>query len=113
MRSPFFLTVDRQNKNMPGCSSARACCGGFLETYSLAHIGSLDSGRLLFRQGLANGQSRLRWDRSGPAGHARSGAAGVRRNGLGMAIVSTPRGLMTDREARTANLGGELLAVVW
>ena len=35
------------------------------------------------------------------------------KNGLGMAIVSTPRGLMTDREARTANLGGELLAVVW
>ena len=34
------------------------------------------------------------------------------KNGLGMAIVSTPKGLMTDREARTANLGGELLAVV-
>ncbi len=30
------------------------------------------------------------------------------KNGLGMAIVSTPKGLMTDREARTANLGGEL-----
>ena len=35
------------------------------------------------------------------------------KNGLGMAIVSTPKGLMTDREARTARLGGELLAVVW
>ena len=35
------------------------------------------------------------------------------KNGLGMAIVSTPKGLMTDREARSANLGGELLAVVW
>jgi small subunit ribosomal protein S8 len=35
------------------------------------------------------------------------------KNGLGMAIVSTPRGLMSDREARTNNLGGELLAVVW
>jgi small subunit ribosomal protein S8 len=35
------------------------------------------------------------------------------KNGLGMAILSTPRGLMTDREARTARLGGELLAVVW
>jgi small subunit ribosomal protein S8 len=35
------------------------------------------------------------------------------KNGLGIAIVSTPKGLMTDREARTANLGGELLAVVW
>ena len=35
------------------------------------------------------------------------------RNGLGMAILSTPKGLMTDREARKARLGGELLAVVW
>ena len=35
------------------------------------------------------------------------------RNGLGMAILSTPQGLMSDRDARTAHLGGELLAVVW
>ncbi|MFN0180694.1 MAG: 30S ribosomal protein S8 [Gemmatimonadales bacterium] len=35
------------------------------------------------------------------------------KNGLGMAIVSTPKGLMSDTQARAANLGGELLAVVW
>ncbi len=35
------------------------------------------------------------------------------KNGLGMAILSTPKGLMSDRDARTANLGGELVAVVW
>jgi small subunit ribosomal protein S8 len=35
------------------------------------------------------------------------------KNGLGMAIVSTPKGLMSDREARTAKLGGELVALVW
>ncbi len=35
------------------------------------------------------------------------------KNGLGMAIVSTPKGLMTDRDARRANLGGELVAMVW
>jgi len=35
------------------------------------------------------------------------------KNGLGMAIVSTPKGLMSDRDARTANLGGELVAYVW
>lgn len=35
------------------------------------------------------------------------------KNGLGMAIVSTPKGLMSDRDARTANLGGELVAVIW
>ena len=33
-------------------------------------------------------------------------------NGLGIAIVSTPRGVMTDRKARTDNVGGEVLCVV-
>jgi small subunit ribosomal protein S8 len=35
------------------------------------------------------------------------------KNGLGMALVSTSRGLMSDRDARTQNRGGELVAVVW
>ena len=35
------------------------------------------------------------------------------RNGLGVAILSTSQGLMTDREARAKRTGGELLAVVW
>ena len=33
--------------------------------------------------------------------------------GLGVAIVSTSKGVMTDREARKANVGGEVLAFVW
>jgi small subunit ribosomal protein S8 len=33
--------------------------------------------------------------------------------GLGTAIVSTSRGLMTDREAREAGLGGELVCQIW
>jgi small subunit ribosomal protein S8 len=35
------------------------------------------------------------------------------RNGLGMAILSTSRGVMNDREARANKVGGELLAIVW
>ena len=35
------------------------------------------------------------------------------RNGLGLAILSTNKGLMTDREARQSRTGGELVAVVW
>ncbi len=34
-------------------------------------------------------------------------------NGLGIAIISTTKGLMTDREARKARHGGEVLAYVW
>jgi small subunit ribosomal protein S8 len=35
------------------------------------------------------------------------------RNGLGMAILSTSQGIMSDRQARQARTGGELLAVVY
>ena len=34
-------------------------------------------------------------------------------NGLGVAIVSTSKGIMTDKEARKNNIGGEVLAFVW
>jgi len=34
-------------------------------------------------------------------------------NGLGIAIVSTSKGVMTDKKARLANVGGEVLAFVW
>ncbi len=35
------------------------------------------------------------------------------RNGLGMAILSTSKGIMSDRTARATNTGGELLALIW
>ena len=34
-------------------------------------------------------------------------------NGLGIAIISTSKGIMTDREARKQGVGGEVLAYVW
>jgi small subunit ribosomal protein S8 len=34
-------------------------------------------------------------------------------NGLGVAIISTNRGVVTDKEARAMNVGGEVLAFVW
>ena len=42
------------------------------------------------------------------------GAADIPRvmNGLGVAIVSTPKGVMTDRRARATNVGGEVLCIV-
>ena len=34
-------------------------------------------------------------------------------NGLGIAIISTSKGLKTDKEARAAGMGGEVLAYIW
>lgn len=34
-------------------------------------------------------------------------------NGLGIAVISTPKGLMTDQQARKLKIGGEVLAFIW
>ncbi|MBW1679088.1 MAG: 30S ribosomal protein S8, partial [Deltaproteobacteria bacterium] len=34
-------------------------------------------------------------------------------NGYGINIISTPKGIMTDREAKKLNVGGELICSVW
>ena len=34
-------------------------------------------------------------------------------NGMGIAVISTSKGVMTDKEARKANVGGEVLAYIW
>ena len=34
-------------------------------------------------------------------------------NGLGIALISTPKGIMTDKQARKEGVGGEVLAYVW
>ena len=35
------------------------------------------------------------------------------RNGLGLAILTTPRGVLSDKAARTAGVGGEVLCYIW
>ena len=45
--------------------------------------------------------------------YAKSDAVPRVLNGLGIAIISTSKGLMTDRDARKAHLGGEVVAYVW
>lgn len=45
--------------------------------------------------------------------YAKSGAVPRVLNGLGIAIISTSKGLMTDRDARKASVGGEVVAYVW
>ena len=45
--------------------------------------------------------------------YAKAGAVPRVLNGLGIAIISTSHGMMTDRDARKQNLGGEVVAYVW
>jgi small subunit ribosomal protein S8 len=52
---------------------------------------------------------------SKPGRRVYSGASDLRPilNGLGISIISTSRGVISDREARQRNLGGEVLCEVW
>ncbi len=52
---------------------------------------------------------------SKPGRRVYSGSAGLRPvlNGLGISIVSTSRGVLSDREARQKKLGGEVLCELW
>jgi small subunit ribosomal protein S8 len=78
-----------------------------------------DEGRQILRVRLkyAGGQSVIRQLQrvSTPGLRKYVGATEIPRvrNGLGMAIVSTNKGLMSDREARQSRTGGELVAVIW
>ena len=52
---------------------------------------------------------------SKPGRRVYRGADGIRpiRSGLGLAILSTSRGLITDRQAREQRVGGELICEIW
>jgi small subunit ribosomal protein S8 len=77
--------------------------------------------------GMSNIVVRLRWadprtnaitglrrrSRPGQRMYVRQDTIPKIRSGLGIAILSTSRGLMTDRAARKAGVGGELLCEVW
>jgi small subunit ribosomal protein S8 len=54
-----------------------------------------------------------RRSRPGQRKYVRSDSLPKVRSGLGVAIVTTSKGVMTDRQARKANLGGELICEVW
>jgi len=53
-----------------------------------------------------------RVSRPGLRVYRRSDAIGQVQNGLGVAIVTTPKGVMTDRKARATGVGGEVLCYV-
>ena len=63
------------------------------------------------KQSLINGLKRI--STPGLRVYARSEELPKVLGGLGIAIVSTSKGVMTDKEARKAGVGGEVLAYIW
>ncbi len=63
------------------------------------------------KEGIITGLRRV--SRPGLRIYARRADVPRVRGGLGVAILSTSRGVMTDREARKAGVGGEVLCYIW
>lgn len=88
---------------------------GFLADYSRIDDGPQGGIRMTLRY--VNGAPSLlglrRVSRPGLRRYAGASELPRVKNGLGIAIISTSQGLMTDKEARSRNVGGEVLCYVW
>ena len=89
---------------------------GYIKGFELIENGVQKSIRIQLKYG-ANKQRVIvglkRISRPGLRVYARKDEVPKVLNGLGVAILSTSRGVMTDREARKLGVGGEVLAYIW
>jgi len=89
---------------------------GFLTSVSRSEANAQGQLTLLLRYGSDNTnviQEIHRISRPGQRKYVAHDAIPRIRSGLGIAILSTSRGVMTDRQARKLGVGGELLCEVW
>ncbi len=89
---------------------------GYIEKYELVDDGNYKSIKITFKYGPSGEkviQGLKRISKPGLRVYAECNDIPKVLNGLGIAIVSTNKGIMTDKEARNQNVGGEVLAFVW
>jgi small subunit ribosomal protein S8 len=89
---------------------------GFIVNYKLAEDGTQKTIRIYLKYTPANQPAIAKIERvSRPGCRVYVGSKEIPRvlGGLGVNILTTPRGVMTGRDARKENVGGELLCQVW
>ncbi|NCB48290.1 MAG: 30S ribosomal protein S8 [Clostridia bacterium] len=115
------LTVKKNEVLIPASKTKNAIAKilfdeGYVEKYELVDDGNYKSIKVTFKFG-PNGEKIIqglkRISKPGLRVYAECGDIPKVLNGLGIAIVSTNKGIMTDKEARNQNVGGEVLAFVW
>ncbi|MCR5792281.1 MAG: 30S ribosomal protein S8 [Lachnospiraceae bacterium] len=90
---------------------------GYIKDFSLEEVGGFKSIHITLKYGqdknvkVISGIKRI----SKPGLRVYAGAENLPKvlGGLGIAIISTNKGVITDKEARKENVGGEVLAFVW
>jgi small subunit ribosomal protein S8 len=90
---------------------------GYIKKYDIVEDGSLKTIRIALKYGedknekIITGLKRI--SKPGLRVYARKEELPKVLGGLGIAIISTNNGVVTDKEARKLNVGGEVLAFVW
>ncbi len=115
------LTIKRTEVTVPASKTKKAIAEilfneGYIEKYELVDDGNYKSIKITLKYG-PNGEKVIqglkRISKPGLRVYAECNDIPRVLNGLGIAIVSTNKGIMTDKEARNQNVGGEVLAFVW
>lgn len=115
------LTIRRGEVMIPASKTKNAIAEilfneGYIEKYELVDVDGYKSINITLKYG-PNGEKVIqglkRISKPGLRVYAESRDLPRVLNGLGIAIVSTNKGIMTDREARSQKVGGEVLAFVW
>ena len=109
-------TVDIPASNMKKAIAEILLNEGYVKSYQVIEDGKQGVIRVALKYGnnkekVISGLKRV----SKPGLRIYAGAEELPRvlKGLGIAIISTSKGIMTDKEARKQNIGGEVLAFVW
>ena len=115
------LMVKKETVEIPASNMKRAIADILLKEGYVKDVKEEDdgyNGKLVVtlkytesRQSVISGLKRV----SKPGLRTYSGAQGMPKvlGGYGIAIVSTNKGIMTDKQAKAANVGGEVLCYVW
>ena len=90
---------------------------GYIKKYDIEEIGGFKTIRITLKYGKDKNEKIItglkRISKPGLRVYANSADLPKVLGGLGIAIISTNKGVITDKEARKANVGGEVLAFVW
>ena len=109
-------TVDVPASNMKKAIADILLAEGYIKNYQIVEDGKQGIIRITLKYGAGKAKvihGLRRVSKPGLRIYASCEEMPKVMNGLGIAIVSTSKGIMTDKSARAANVGGEVLAFVW
>lgn len=90
---------------------------GYIKKYDIEKVGGFDSIHITLKYGQDKNEKIItglkRISKPGLRVYANSENLPKVLGGLGIAIISTNKGVITDKEARKLNVGGEVLAFIW